>query len=88
MVAKTAGLRVIVSGALVLGDVVSGDVMLGSAQSRANLPEAVVLETVVFWLLCRGLLWCGLWGGGCGVRLRTDAEWRGERKDIGRVIAP
>ena len=64
MVVKTAGLRDIVSGALVLGDVVSGDVMWGSAQSRANLPDAAVLETVVFWLLCRGLLWCGLWDGG------------------------
>ena len=47
-----------------LGDVVSGDVMLGSTLSRANLSEAVVLETVVICLPCRGLLWCGLCGGG------------------------
>jgi len=65
--------------------VVSGDVMLGSTLSRANLSEAVVLETVVFCLLYRGLLWCGMCGG---VRLRTDAEWRDEMKDLGRIIAP
>ena len=43
---------------------VSGDVMLGSTLSRANLSEAVVLETVVICLPCRGLMWCGLCGGG------------------------
>ena len=82
VVAKTAGLRVIVSGALVLGDVVSGDVMLGSALSRATFSEAVALETIVFCLLCRGLLWCGLWGGGlwgetedgCGVEMRNEGS--------------
>lgn len=51
----TVGLRVIVSGVLVLGDVVVGAVVLVSAVSRARFSEAVVLGTVVYCLLCRGL---------------------------------